>query len=101
MSKAKYERVLLKLSGESFSGDDDYGINVGVLTEVAHEIKKVTAMGRFDANISQLTPLFNMNTLVVVLLGLWIFKEHQHVRPLPLLLGAGMVVLGAVLVARA
>jgi hypothetical protein len=52
-------------------------------------------------SISQLTPLFNMNTLVVVLLGLWLFKEHRHVRPAPLVIGAALVILGAVLVARA
>lgn len=59
------------------------------------------ALGPLGANISQLTPLFNMNTLVVVLLGLWIFKEHQHMRPAPLIIGAMLAILGAVLVARA
>jgi transporter family protein len=59
------------------------------------------ALGRFGASISQLTPLFNMNTLVVVLLGLWVFKEHRQVRPVPLMIGAAAIILGAVLVARA
>ena len=59
------------------------------------------ALGCLGANISQLTPLFNMNTLVVVLLGLWIFREHRHMRPAPLIIGAIMAILGSVLVARA
>lgn len=59
------------------------------------------ALGRLGASISQITPLFNMNTLVVVLLGLWVFKEHEQVRPLPLVIGAAAIILGAVLVARA
>ncbi len=59
------------------------------------------ALGRLGASISQITPLFNMNTLVVVLLGLWVFREHQQVRPAPLFVGAAAIILGAVLVAGA
>jgi len=61
----------------------------------------LTALGVMGASISQLNPLYNMNTLVVVLLGLWIFKEHRDVRPLPLVLGAALTVAGAALVAGA
>ncbi len=41
----KYKRVLLKLSGESFSGQDEYGINTLILTRVAQQIKRVVEMG--------------------------------------------------------
>jgi uridylate kinase len=45
MSAAKYKRVLLKLSGESFSGGTAYGIDAATLLKVAKQIKKVIAMG--------------------------------------------------------
>jgi transporter family protein len=76
------------------------GIATGVLWTLGTTLTLV-ALGRLGASISQLTPLFNMNTLVVVLLGLWLFKEHRHMRPAPLVIGAALVILGAVLVARA
>ena len=38
------------------------------------------ALNRFDIPIGVLTPLFNMNTLVTVLLALWIFAEWKQVR---------------------
>jgi drug/metabolite transporter (DMT)-like permease len=76
------------------------GIATGVLWTLGTALTLV-ALGRLGASISQLTPLFNLNTLVVVLLGLWMFEEHRHVRPAPLVIGAVLVILGAVLVARA
>ena len=45
MSKAKYKRVLLKLSGEAFSGNEGYGIDAAVLSKVAKQIKEVREMG--------------------------------------------------------
>jgi uridylate kinase len=45
MSAAKYKRVLLKLSGEAFSGGASYGIDAATLLKVAQQIKKVVAMG--------------------------------------------------------
>jgi uncharacterized membrane protein len=59
------------------------------------------ALGRFGASVSQLAPLYNTNTLVVVLLGMLIFSEWKQVHPVPLVIGAGLIVLGAALVARA
>lgn len=44
MSQAKYKRVLLKLSGEAFSGGAAYGIDAATLLKVAQQIKKVIAM---------------------------------------------------------
>jgi len=41
----KYERVLLKLSGEALMGEDSYGINPRVLDFVAGEVKEVVAEG--------------------------------------------------------
>ena len=45
ISAAKYKRVLLKLSGEAFSGGATYGIDADTLAKVARQIKRVLAMG--------------------------------------------------------
>jgi uridylate kinase len=42
---SKYKRVLLKLSGESFKGKSECGIDNAVLTKVARQIKRVVEMG--------------------------------------------------------
>lgn len=42
---AKYKRILLKLSGESLMGDQQYGIDVNRLNEYATQIKTVADMG--------------------------------------------------------
>ena len=41
ISKIKYKRVLLKLSGEALLGNKSYGIDENVVTFLADEIKKV------------------------------------------------------------
>ena len=45
MTKPKYARVLLKLSGEALQGDKGYGISPAVLEAMADEIRGVHAMG--------------------------------------------------------
>ncbi len=45
MAALKYKRVLLKLSGESFSGKADYGIDSPTLVMIAKQIKQVLEMG--------------------------------------------------------
>ena len=45
MSKIKYKRVLLKLSGESLMGKNGYGIDPKVLDFFSDEIKKVHDVG--------------------------------------------------------
>jgi uridylate kinase len=44
-SKPAYQRVLLKLSGESLSGSSGYGISLDVLKQYAAEIKSVVKLG--------------------------------------------------------
>lgn len=44
-SKLKYKRILLKLSGEVFKGDQESGIEGGVLMKVAKEVKALQDMG--------------------------------------------------------
>lgn len=42
---AKYKRILLKLSGESLMGKQNYGIDVERLNDYARQIKEVHEMG--------------------------------------------------------
>ena len=41
----KYNRVLLKLSGESLMGDKNYGLDPKMLSHYAQEIKSITELG--------------------------------------------------------
>ncbi len=43
--EAKYERVLLKISGEALAGEDHFGISEEMLKKVALQIKEITQMG--------------------------------------------------------
>jgi len=45
MANTKYKRVLLKLSGEAFGGENDFGINISTLIRIAKQIKQVMEMG--------------------------------------------------------
>ena len=45
MATAKYRRILLKLSGESLQGKQNYGHDVDVLNAYAQEIKQIKALG--------------------------------------------------------
>jgi uridylate kinase len=45
LSKVKYKRILLKLSGEVFGGKQKYGIDPAVLRVIAKEIKEVKKLG--------------------------------------------------------
>ena len=41
----KYRRVLLKVSGEALMGDDQYGINTGVIDRIAQDVKQAADAG--------------------------------------------------------
>ena len=45
MSKYKYNRVLLKISGEALMGDQDYGINTDTVARIAGEVAASHAKG--------------------------------------------------------
>jgi uridylate kinase len=45
MGAARYERILVKLSGEALMGDADYGIDPAMLRRVAGELVEVASMG--------------------------------------------------------
>jgi uncharacterized membrane protein len=59
------------------------------------------AMVKFNVPVSKVVPLYNMNTLIAVLLGFLIFAEWKNVNIIQLLIGAILVVAGGTLVARA
>ncbi|MFC2013034.1 UMP kinase [Chloroflexota bacterium] len=45
MTATKFKRVLLKLSGEAFSGGTNYSIDISTITRIAGQIKQVREMG--------------------------------------------------------
>jgi uridylate kinase len=45
MPEAKYNRVLLKFSGEAVSGDDDHGIDPKILDQMAQSVKVSKELG--------------------------------------------------------
>lgn len=45
MAAPKYKRILLKLSGEAFSGQTNYGIDPLALAMIAKQVKQVLKMG--------------------------------------------------------
>lgn len=45
MSKAKYKRVLLKLSGEALAGNTGFGINAATVSGIVESIKTIYNMG--------------------------------------------------------
>jgi uncharacterized membrane protein len=59
------------------------------------------ALIRHHASISQLTPLYNMNVLVTVVIGLLLFAEYRDVQVIRLLGGTSLLIVGALLVAGA
>ena len=73
-----------------------FGITWGVATGLV-----AYSLLHFNVPISQLVPLYNMNTLVAVLLALVIFSEWQELSVIKLLLGTVLIVVGAIFVANA
>lgn len=45
MTKPKYKRIILKLSGEALAGKEGFGINPPTINDICHEIKEVYDMG--------------------------------------------------------
>ena len=55
----------------------------------------------FSVPISQLVPLYNMNTLVAVLFALLLFSEWKDLNTIKLISGSVLIVIGAIFVANA
>lgn len=45
VSKPKYKRILLKLSGEAFHGEQNFGISLDVLEKISEEVSEVHSLG--------------------------------------------------------
>lgn len=56
---------------------------------------------RFDASVAQLAPLYNMNTLITVVLGLTLYAEWANLSVPRLLVGTVAILLGGWLVSSA
>lgn len=56
------------------------------------------AITKYSASLAQVTPLYNMNTLVTVIAALIIFSEWKDVNMTKLILGTVMIVAGGILV---
>jgi len=61
----------------------------------------VLGLVKYQAPLAKLVPLYNMNTLVTAGLALVLFAEWRDTDPIRLLMGAGLIVLGGVLVSGA
>jgi drug/metabolite transporter (DMT)-like permease len=59
------------------------------------------ALVHYNIPLGKLVPLYNMNTLIAVLLALWLFAEWKQVHTMQLLIGSALIVVGGTLVARA
>ena len=56
------------------------------------------ALIHYDAAISKLVPLYNMNTLVAVLIGLIVFSEWKDINVPKLFIGSLLIIIGGSLV---
>lgn len=61
----------------------------------------ILALLKYQTPLSKLVPLYNMNTLIAVLLALFMFAEWRTVSVPQLLIGAILVVVGGTLVSIA
>ncbi len=77
-----------------------FAILVGLTWAVGAGLVAFT-LSKYSTPISKLVPLYNMNTLVAVCIGLIAFAEWKDVHISKLIIGAVLVVIGGTLVANA
>jgi uncharacterized membrane protein len=76
-----------------------YAYAFGLTWGIASGLVAYTLLN-FEVPISQLVPLYNMNTLVAVILALIVFSEWKDLHMIKLLSGSALIVVGAILVAN-
>ena len=59
------------------------------------------ALSKYNMPISNLVPLFNMNTLVAVCLGLVVFAEWKNINLIRLFAASVLIVIGGILATKA
>jgi len=77
-----------------------YAFGFGAIWGVA-SLLIALSLAKFGSNISQLVPLYNMNTLVAVFIGLALLGEYRTSNPWYLIPGTVAIVLGGYLCSRA
>lgn len=92
--------ILMFGDGQFTAKGIGWSILVGAPWAVA-VILVAVAINQYGAPLSQLIPLYNMNTLLAVAFSLWIFAEWKQVHLPQILLGSVLIVAGGVLVSRA
>jgi uridylate kinase len=45
MSSPAYQRILLKLSGEALMGEQQFGIDPAITTQIAKDVREIQALG--------------------------------------------------------
>jgi len=88
-----------------FSPDNTISVRSGIFTVAVGLTWAIGAAGvavalaSYQVPVSRLVPLYNMNTLVAVLLGLVIFAEWKDVQTAKLVGGAVLIAIGGSMVA--
>jgi uncharacterized membrane protein len=72
----------------------------GILWSVAMACVAI-ALKRYNGQICQIVSIYNMNTLVTVVIGLMVLSEWKNVQPVKLLVAALLITLGGILAANA
>lgn len=86
--------TVFSLKASSYAGM--FGLTWGIASGLV-----AYSLLNFSVPISQLVPLYNMNTLVAVLLALLIFSEWKDLNTIKLISGSVLIVIGAIFVANA
>ena len=77
-----------------------FGFSSGVFAAIGIALVGLTII-KYGTPLSQLVPIYNINTLFAVLLALVVFSEWQNVNVSTLMIGTLMVTTGAIFVANA
>ena len=88
------DSVPFSIKASSFAGI--FGLTWGIASGLV-----AYSLFHFKIPISQLVPLYNMNTLIAVLLALVIFSEWKDLHTVKLIAGSVLIVIGAIFVANA
>jgi len=86
------------------SGLDPVGAGWGLLAGLAWAAGTgfvSLVLTRWGVPISKLNPIYNTNTLLTVAIGLVAFGEWKQVHPVQLIIGAGLILAGSLLVSGA
>jgi drug/metabolite transporter (DMT)-like permease len=76
-----------------------YAFTIGILWAFGLSAVAI-ALFKYNVPLSKLAPIYNMNTLLTVVLGLIVYSEWKEVNVIKLLIGAVLVMVGGVLVAN-